>query len=316
MNISEMKQRKQEGGYSSSLLAEKAGLPESTVRKVFSGETAHPRYRTLAALEEAFRKLDAKPSGTRPAFYYTGGRETVTDVLREPEAPFGAENRKKAARRAELFTDGTAALSFGISAPDQLGRFTFGSKPQGTYTVDDYLALPDDVRAELIDGVLYLMSAPVPMHQMIAGEIYRQIANYIYDRGGSCRPYISPVDVQLDEDDRTMVQPDVLILCHPEKERRQRLFGSPDFVAEVTSPSTSRKDYIKKADKYHEAGVREYWIIDPFKEHVLTYFFEDESPAAVYPIDADIPVRIYDGELVIVFARIAAWIREAMEKDE
>ena len=76
----------------------------------------------------------------------------------------------------------------------------------GEYTIDDYRALPDEQRVELIDGYFYDMASPTFGHQSIGGEIHRQIANYIMELGGNCRPFIAPVDVQLDCDERTMVQ--------------------------------------------------------------------------------------------------------------
>ena len=111
---------------------------------------------------------------------------------------------------------------------------------QGSYTLADYYALPEDQRVELIDGYFYDMTAPVPLHQLIAGEVYRQIANYIMDHDGDCIPLISPVDVQLDCDEKTMVQPDVIILCDRDKMKDKNIYGAPEFVLEVLSPSTRR----------------------------------------------------------------------------
>ena len=114
------------------------------------------------------------------------------------------------------------------------------------------------MRVELIDGVIYDVETPTFDHQKIVGEIYRQIANYILDNNGQCEAGISPIDVQLDCDDRTMVQPDVLILCDEKKIMKWGIMGAPEFVAEVLSPSTKRKDCLKKLNKYEEAGVKEY----------------------------------------------------------
>ncbi len=191
-------------------------------------------------------------------------------------------------------------------------------KKQGEYTIEDYRAWPEDERVELIDGEIIIMDAPKPLHQRIAGEIHRQIANFIMDNEGDCQPLIAPFAVQLDMDERTMVQPDLGILCKKEKYKRWGIYGAPDFLLEVISPSTRRKDYFRKLHKYLEAGVREYWIVDPYKEKVLVYFFEEggEAEATIYGIDQSIPVKIYEGRLVIEFKHIDKWIQEEKLLDE
>ena len=113
----------------------------------------------------------------------------------------------------------------------------YAAKVQGQYTLDDYYALPEDRRVELIDGCIYDMAAPSTIHQLIAGEVHRQISNFILEHDGPCMPFISPVDVQLDCDDKTMVVPDIIIVCDPEKVLKDRIMGAPDFVAEIVSPS-------------------------------------------------------------------------------
>lgn len=180
----------------------------------------------------------------------------------------------------------------------------------GSYTIEDYRDLPDDVRVELIDGYFYDMAAPTTFHQLMAGEVYRQVANHIIDRDGNCTPFISPVDVQLDSDEKTMLQPDVVIVCDPKKIVRRNIVGAPDFVLEVVSPGTKRRDYIVKLAKYEQAKVREYWIVDPYTQKVLVYFLEGEGEVSIYPIDAQIPVNIFGGELVLDFWRIAGWARQ------
>ena len=132
------------------------------------------------------------------------------------------------------------------------------------------------------------------------------------DKGGSCRPFIAPVDVQLDCDERTMVQPDVGIVCDPDKIKRFGIYGAPDFLVEVISPSTKKKDYIKKLAKYMEAGVREYWILDPYQKRLLVYFFEGDVFPVIYGLDQPVPVGIYNGDLVIDFSNIAKWIEESL----
>lgn len=189
----------------------------------------------------------------------------------------------------------------------------YNADRNGSYTLDDYYALPDDQRVELIDGYFYTMLSPTFGHQSIAGEIYRQIANYIMDNGGSCRPFIAPVDVQLDCDNKTMVEPDVGIVCDTSKIKRFGIYGAPDFLVEVISPSTKKRDYTLKLSKYIEAGVHEYWIVDADQEKILVYFFESDNYPVIYGFDKSVPVNIYEGNLAIDFTNIAKWLKDGME---
>ncbi len=183
----------------------------------------------------------------------------------------------------------------------------FRGKKQGEYTIEDYLAIPVDDRFELIDGVLFRMDSPTTTHQKIAGYLYHRIYGYIDDNDGDCQPFIAPVDVQLDCDDRTIVEPDVMILCDDTKDIRKRIYGAPDFVAEVLSPSTRRKDMLLKLHKYGEAGVREYWMIDPEHGRIMVYQFEsDDATLDLYSFEDEVPVGIYDGKCRIDFAPLNA----------
>ena len=253
MTFQEMKQRKQEEGYSDSHIAGLSGVPVKTVQKIFEGQTEGIGYDIWKAIEDVF-----------------------IDKM--------------------MVREGAVAYDSG--------------KKQGTYTVEDYWALPDERRVELIDGYIYDMASPTTFHQLMAGELYRQIANYILDHRGTCTPFISPVDVQLDNDEKTMIQPDVVIVCDPKQIIRRNILGAPDFVLEVISPGTRRRDYVVKLAKYEHARVREYWVVDPYKKRVLVYFFEGETFPAIYPIDAEIPVNIFDGKLVLKFGQIAQWAKE------
>ena len=186
-------------------------------------------------------------------------------------------------------------------------------KKQGEYTLDDYLALPDDVRAELIDGVIFLMSAPRTFHQVISVRIIARISAYIDKHGGSCIPFSAPTDVQLDCDDKTIVQPDVFIVCDRSKITPLRIFGAPDFIIEILSPSTWEKDMFIKGRKYKNAGVREYWLIDPKRKVVLVYRFERDDAIEMHTFDEKVEVGIFQAEdpadrLFIDFREISDYI--------
>lgn len=186
---------------------------------------------------------------------------------------------------------------------------------QGEYTIDDYLALPDEQRVELIDGVFYDMSAPTAYHQLIGGEIYAQIRNFIRANNGDCVAFVAPTDVQLNCDNRTMVQPDVMVICRRDKITHKRIFGSPDFVCEVLSPSTKAKDLMIKNYKYQEAGVREYWLIDPYRETVMVYDFRDGVDVKWYTFEDCIPLLIFDGALSIDMKDIREYLSFAAPAD-
>ena len=142
---------------------------------------------------------------------------------------------------------------------------------RGRYTVKDYYELPDYVRAELIDGQFYYMASPGLIHQKLLGELYFKFKVYIQENAGPCDVFLSPLDVFLDSDDSTVVQPDLMIVCDETRLGPKGISGAPDFIIEVISESTGKKDYTVKLNKYWSAGVREYWIIDPVKGRILTY---------------------------------------------
>ncbi|MBQ6697154.1 MAG: Uma2 family endonuclease [Lachnospiraceae bacterium] len=181
-------------------------------------------------------------------------------------------------------------------------------KRPGEYTLEDYYTLPEERRAELIDGVIYDMSAPTFVHQRILGEIYTEFRRYIDAKGGHCLPMMAPVDVRLDCDDKTMVQPDFLILCDDTKICNWGVLGAPDFCLEIVSPSTSRKDYIKKLQKYTDAGVKEYWIIDPMRRVLVRYHWKDDFLPHMSPLQGKVGVALYEEELQIDLDRIGKLI--------
>ena len=154
------------------------------------------------------------------------------------------------------------------------------------------------------------MEAPTTVHQLIASEIYVNIRNFIRKNKGGCIPFLAPTDVQLDCDDKTILEPDVFIVCDPAKVTPKRIYGNPDFVAEVLSPSTARKDRFIKAKKYKYAGVKEYWLIDPKKKNIIVYTFDenDDDNIAIYGFEDKVPIGLYGGKLTIDFADVFDYV--------
>ena len=128
-------------------------------------------------------------------------------------------------------------------------------------------------------------------HQSISGKVYTQIMNYIDDNDGECVALAAPADVKLNDED--VFQPDIYVVCDPNKLDDNKCNGAPDWVIEILSPSNSKHDLVTKLEKYKNAGVREYWIIDPEKERVLVYPFAEEKVTGIYTFDDDITVEIY-----------------------
>lgn len=143
-----------------------------------------------------------------------------------------------------------------------------------TYTYADYLTWDGPERYELIEGVPRLMSpGPNRRHQKILGEIFAQIHAYL--KGKTCEVYASPFDVRLSK--KTVVQPDIMVVCDPEKLDDAGVKGAPDLAIEILSPSTQGHDRVTKLNLYERAGVREYWIVDPYYESIQTFLLKDGS---------------------------------------
>ena len=165
---------------------------------------------------------------------------------------------------------------------------------QKLYTEEDYYNLPEDVRAELIDGQFYYMAAPSRMHQEILSALHATIYNYIRTNGGSCKVYPAPFAVKLSKDKDNIIEPDISVICNPNKLTDKGCTGAPDWIIEIISPSNPGHDYVRKLNLYMNAGVREYWIVNPMKSTVTVYDFEHEKGTNQYIFDDTIPVCIYE----------------------
>lgn len=170
------------------------------------------------------------------------------------------------------------------------------------YTIEDIYHLPDGQRAELIDGGLYMLAAPGRVHQEIVHFLDRIIGNYVQEQGGGCKVYPSPFAVFLNASHEIYVEPDISVICDKNKLTEEGCEGAPDWIVEVVSPSSRSMDYNKKLLKYGTAGVREYWIVDPMKQRIMVYNFE-QGTVEEYTFSDRVKAGIYEG-LVIDFAQI------------
>jgi Uma2 family endonuclease len=168
------------------------------------------------------------------------------------------------------------------------------------FTYADYKVweLADGERYELIYGTAYAMSGPNDYHQSICGELFRQIANYLY--GKPCRVRAAPYDVRLfyeeDESDDTVVQPDISVICDEKKLGSEGCRGAPDLAAEILSPSNSAFEMERKFRLYRQAGVREYWVINPENKGLTVYCFkEGQIFTRTYESKDTVPVDIFPG---------------------
>lgn len=160
------------------------------------------------------------------------------------------------------------------------------------YTAEEFYGLDLDYPCELINGCIYDMSpSPNIGHQRMSGEISYKVRDYIKKNNGKCEVFSAPTDVKINDD--AVVVPDIFVACDPEKFDEQKYNGAPDWVIEIVSPSNASRDYADKLQLYRNAGVREYWIIDPMNEKIVTYRFETSSVVEVYTFEDEIPVGIY-----------------------
>lgn len=182
---------------------------------------------------------------------------------------------------------------------------TPASQPQlETITLEQYEALPESQRVEIFDGIAYDMARPSQIHQTLSMELSNILYNYIKSKKGSCQVFSAPFDVKLSDRPLTIVQPDIMVICAKDKLDGKRCNGAPDFIIEIVSPANPSDDYIRKLYYYKNAGVREYWIVDPRRKTVTVNYFEGNIVSVQYPFDSTIKVNIYD-DLYINFSDIS-----------
>ena len=300
MEIQELKKRKKELKITTADLAILADLPVSTVSKIMTGETKNPSYTTIEKLDNALlqEEMRKRIQAYREAIkkYYDGVEHGDNKILDYKEF-------EKKYREDYHLNDAPIPYATRINSNGKrLSNDITGNivkKNDIRMTTNDLEVLSDDKFIELIDGDVIIGQAPNVKHQLLVQNIGKAIDKYIDDNDGNCKMFNVGINVQTDEDDYTLLIPDIVILCDDSKLNDKGIFGAPDLVMEVVSERTRRIDYNDKMHKYMRSGVREYWIVDPNKERVTVYIAGEPMLAYVYSFTDKIPVEIYDGKLEI-----------------
>jgi len=151
-----------------------------------------------------------------------------------------------------------------------------------TYTYDDYLKWTFDDRLELIKGYIFKMSpAPAEFHQRISVIVGNELYNFL--KGKPCNLYMAPFDVRLvrkstdNKQITTVVQPDICVICDLQKIDKKGCLGAPDIVVEILSPGNNKTELQNKYEVYEEAGVKEYWIIQPEEKTFFKYVLDESG---------------------------------------
>lgn len=152
--------------------------------------------------------------------------------------------------------------------------------PNGTYSYADYLLWQFTERVELLRGKIRQMAAPSVKHQRISIRFSRLLANALWQT--SCQVFAAPFDVRLtrmrdDKAVKTVVQPDLCVICDPSKLDERGCNGAPDLIIEILSPGNSRTEMRDKFELYQEAGVLEYWIVNPSEKMIQVFQLNEQG---------------------------------------
>ena len=161
-----------------------------------------------------------------------------------------------------------------ITRLDQLNEDSF------EYSYSDYMKWRFQERVEIIMGKIFPMSAPTTLHQHIIGELF--FTMYAFFKHTSCNVILSPIDVRLPvgkqgKTFKTVMQPDLCVICDKSKIVAQGIIGAPDLVVEILSPSNRQIEMHEKFEAYQTSLVREYWIIHPGEQWMLQYVLNENN---------------------------------------
>jgi Uma2 family endonuclease len=179
---------------------------------------------------------------------------------------------------------------------------------QPYYTYADFLEWDESEHCEILDGEIVMMGTPSSDHQRLVMEFAYQIRRFL--EGKPCKVFPAPFSVRLnpakDDRDDTVLVPDIVVICDSSKIDKRGCKGPPDMLIEILSPSSIRYDRLVKYRKYQQAGVREYWVVDPETKSVQACILENgRYMVTMYDSTETAPVSVLPGcavDLAAVFA--------------
>jgi Uma2 family endonuclease len=166
------------------------------------------------------------------------------------------------------------------------------------YTYEDYRASEEGERFEIIGGQAYASAAPSFRHQQVVFEISGQVRNHLVATNSPCRGVSAPTAVILSDED--VVEPDIVVVCNPNRIQEDGVHGPPDVVVEILSSSTRKRDMDTKFHLYESYGVPEYWIVSAHERTISVYVRDDTG---TYRLDA-----AYAGDEVVRSRQIAGLV--------
>ena len=181
-----------------------------------------------------------------------------------------------------------------MSDPTRVPEYDENSR----YTYADYLKWEGLERYQLINGKVFNIPSSSVVHQALLMELSMQFADWL--KGKPCQVFAAPLDVRLfpkeDDSDDTVVQPDLLVVCDKEKLSKGYVNGAPDLVVEIVTPLSTYYEFFLQFHGYLEAGVREYWVIDPEGQKMQVNIYENgHYISSVHKGNESVPVNILPG---------------------
>lgn len=152
------------------------------------------------------------------------------------------------------------------------------NQKHSTYEAFEESREDTDEILEYINGVIYMSPSPSIKHQEISSYLHGELYNSL--KGKDCNVFSAPTDVLFDntnDDAKKTVVPDLFVTCDPDNFTENEYVGPPEFVIEILSPSSRSHDMVIKLNLYMNNGVKEYWIVDPIKNHIMIYAKDDNN---------------------------------------